>query len=373
MDIVKATEQYEDWLRGFIPLIDSDLKQKHAEMAADAFAFFRATVYRWVQLWDKHAGEEGVPSVLAVGDLHLENFGTWRDREGRLVWGLNDFDEATVLPYTADLIRHATSVHLAIHETDALAASFDRACESILAGYSEVIDRFLADGRASIEPIVLAEKYGWLERIAMDQAGAPGRFWHKVDDCEKLHASEIPADVTGYVADLMPEPDLEIHWRHRQAGLGSLGRQRYVGVARWEGGMVAREAKALAPSSWLWHAPNPAAPFTRYNEILDRAVRCPDPYFRQQDKWIVRRLAPDCIKLRLDHLPKTFEYEILNAMGREIGNVHAGSPDSLDAIAKDMRSRPHDWLEKISTQMSDHIRDDWKEWRDSEHSAGTHG
>ena len=31
---------------------------------------------------------------LSVGDLHVENFGTWRDSEGRLIWGINDFDEA---------------------------------------------------------------------------------------------------------------------------------------------------------------------------------------------------------------------------------------------------------------------------------------
>ena len=38
--------------------------------------------------------------VLSVGDLHFENFGTWRDKEGRLAWGINDFDEAFELSYT---------------------------------------------------------------------------------------------------------------------------------------------------------------------------------------------------------------------------------------------------------------------------------
>jgi uncharacterized protein (DUF2252 family) len=48
------------------------------------------------------------PQVLAVGDLYTENFGTWRDAEGRLVWGVNDLDEAHPLPYTNDLVRLAT-------------------------------------------------------------------------------------------------------------------------------------------------------------------------------------------------------------------------------------------------------------------------
>ena len=49
------------------------------------------------------------PSVLAVGDIHLENFGTWRDAEGRLVWGVNDYDEAAEMPYILDLVRLAVS------------------------------------------------------------------------------------------------------------------------------------------------------------------------------------------------------------------------------------------------------------------------
>jgi uncharacterized protein (DUF2252 family) len=54
------------------------------------------------------------PHILAVGDLHVENFGTWRDSEGRLIWGVNDFDEAYPLSYANDLVRLAVSAHLAV-------------------------------------------------------------------------------------------------------------------------------------------------------------------------------------------------------------------------------------------------------------------
>ena len=49
-------------------------------------------------------------------------------------------------------------------------------------------------------------------------------------------------------------PERGPHWRvaHRVAGLGSLGRERYVALADWHGGSVAREAKALAPSACVW-------------------------------------------------------------------------------------------------------------------------
>ncbi len=51
--------------------------------------------------------------MLAVGDIHVENFGTWRDAEGRLVWGVNDFDDAARMPYAIDIVRLATSAVLA--------------------------------------------------------------------------------------------------------------------------------------------------------------------------------------------------------------------------------------------------------------------
>src|SRR5437868_13651106 len=77
----------------------------------DPFSFFRATYYRWTQQFDAlDRSLSKAPVVLAVGDLHLENYGTWRDALGRLAWGINDFDEAFPLPYTNDLLRLATSV-----------------------------------------------------------------------------------------------------------------------------------------------------------------------------------------------------------------------------------------------------------------------
>jgi uncharacterized protein (DUF2252 family) len=96
--IKEATERYEAWLGQHLPLVPADLAAKHQRMAADVFSFLRATYYRWVQVWPETcAALAGAPRVLAVGDLHVENFGTWRDLEGRLIWGINDLDEAAPL------------------------------------------------------------------------------------------------------------------------------------------------------------------------------------------------------------------------------------------------------------------------------------
>jgi hypothetical protein len=109
-DIQQATVGYEAWLRRWVPLDDEDLDRKHAEMLTGAFAFLRATFYRWAECWPVVCPDlVTATKVLAVGDVHVENFGTWRDVEGRLVWGVNDVDEAAALPYTSALVRLAPS------------------------------------------------------------------------------------------------------------------------------------------------------------------------------------------------------------------------------------------------------------------------
>src|SRR5258707_761118 len=95
MNIHQATTSYEKWVSSCIPVDRHAIIFKHKQMAIGLFPFLRATFYRWAQIWREEAGDAATaPSLLAVGDLHLENFGTWRDTEGRLIWGINDFDEA---------------------------------------------------------------------------------------------------------------------------------------------------------------------------------------------------------------------------------------------------------------------------------------
>ena len=137
VDVVASTKAYESWLRRHVALIEADLELKHAEMARLKFAFLRATFYRWLQSWPETCTElDAAPRVLAVGDLHVENFGSWRDSEGRLAWGINDFDEAEVMPYTNDLVRLATSALLAA-ELDHWSLSEKTICDAILEGYVE--------------------------------------------------------------------------------------------------------------------------------------------------------------------------------------------------------------------------------------------
>src|SRR5580692_4444127 len=85
VDINEATSSYEKWMRSCATIISSDLRSKHEQMKESPFLFLRGSFYRWAQLWPSVCADLcDAPQVLAVGDLHVNSFGTWRDVEGRL-------------------------------------------------------------------------------------------------------------------------------------------------------------------------------------------------------------------------------------------------------------------------------------------------
>jgi hypothetical protein len=361
MNIVKATKQYEDWLRLHIRIVEPDLRIKHEQMAVALFPFFRATFYRWLQVWPKDCAELGrVPHILSVGDLHVENFGTWRDTDGRLVWGVNDFDEACMYPYTMDLVRLATSALLATRE-NRLAMKPKGSAAAILAGY----ERGMEEGG---RPFVLEENHDWLRAIAESKLRDPIVFWQKIDRLPAVKG-EIPESAREAIEHLLPEPGIRYRLARRVAGLGSLGRTRLVAIAEWRGGRVAREAKALLRSALQWLDPERAPAEILYGAILRRAVRCPDPYVQMRGHWIVRRLSPHCSRIELDALGSSRgELRLLEAMGKETANIHVGTEEKRRAILKDLRGRKGNWLLGAAQAMADAMEKDWRVWKERRQS-----
>ena len=353
MNIHEATRRYEIWLAEKIRVIKSDLEVKHELMARDPFSFFRATFYRWMQLFPELCPKAwSAPRVLAVGDLHVENYGTWRDAEGRLVWGINDFDEAFTLPYTIDLVRLAASAALAIKLNHLRFASAS-ACAALLDGYSEAL---AGGGR----PFVLSEEHAWLREAVTSRLRDPVMFWQKF---AALPSIKAPPLVAALLRRAMPERDLKFRIVHRRAGLGSLGRQRFTAIAFWDGGNIAREAKALLPSAAVW-AGGARDSRIYYTQMLQQSVRATDPFMSMRSGWILRRLAPYCSRIELQQLPPgPYAEKLLHVMGKELANVHLGSRDAIPAVRRDLRSRGSKWLHHTSATMVEATLKDWSEWQ----------
>lgn len=358
MNIVKSTRKYEDWLRQHTSVWEADLRLKHQHMKESLFMFLRATFYRWAQVWPEVcSGLAKAPKVLAVGDLHVENLGTWRDAEGRLIWGVNDFDEACELPFANDLVRLAASAALAIEENH-LSLSKKSACEAILEGYEQNL-------KAGGQPFVLEEEHGWLRRLAMNELRDPVHFWKKMDSLPPVKGT-IPATAVEALHHLLPEKEVTCKILRRVAGLGSLGHQRLVAIGEWHGGRIAREAKALVPSACYWADPDGGTPEIMCPAILSRAVRCPDPFVQLRGKWILRRLSPHCCRLELEAMPADRdELKLLAAMGAETANVHLGTPQRARDIQRYLRKQPASWLHSAAKDMAQAVEADWRAWKKS--------
>jgi uncharacterized protein (DUF2252 family) len=354
MNIQQATRKYETWLAGHINVLRADVRAKHEAMAEDAFSFLRATFYRWMQLFPALCPKTAsAPVLLAVGDLHVENYGTWRDAEGRLVWGVNDFDEVFPLPYTVDLVRLATSAWLAIEARHLLLGAAD-ACAAILDGYTEGM------GKGG-DPFVLSERNRFLRDAVTSRERDPVAFWKKFTSLKPL--ANVRAEVTAMLRQAMPERGLKFQVAHRLAGLGSLGRERFTALAEWRGGKIAREAKALLPSACAW-AGGLADNEIYYPRMLASAVRTPDPFLAVRNGWVLRRLSPYCSRIELTQLARSHDEErLLRAMGRELANVHLGSPRAVPAVRRDLRERKPKWLRLAAEAMLEATLKDWKDWR----------
>lgn len=355
MNVVKATRQFEDWLASRTTIVKKDLQLKHANMKAAVFPFLRATYYRWAQIWPEVCPDlDKAPQVLAVGDLHVENFGTWRDIDGRLIWGVNDFDEAHPMPFANDLVRLAVSAHLA-SEADHIQLKGKDICTAILDGY-------IANLRDHGNPFVLEECHDWLRKIAENELRDPIHFWGKMDALKEVKGP-VPVSAVDAIEHLMPARDLPYRLSHRVAGLGSLGHQRFVAVADWHGGRIAREAKALISSACYWAKGDEGPPEILYQTIITRAVRCPDPFVQLRGRWIVRRLSPHCSRIELAVLQaRGQELRLLEAMGAETVNIHLGTPSARKPILRFLEKQKGRWLHRAAEDMLQAVTKDWKDW-----------
>ena len=345
-----TTRAYEAWMGERIPIVVRDLRTKHRLLSESPFAFLRGTYYRWAEAFPvvcpKLAARTRVP---AVGDPHIENFGTWRDAEGRLAWGVNDLDEAHPLAWTADLVRLATSVRFAIADGD-LRIDPKPACAAIRDGYATALGQ---GGR----PFVLAEEHLWLGDLAANRLKKPGEFFRH------LRASTRPAtppkELSRLLRSALPAGAEQISFAARTAGVGSLGRPRWFAVGLSMGGFVAREAKSSLPSAHVFLTGETPAVDTQ-SQILAHAVRSRDPMLQYGHGWTIRRLPPSNARVEVAELSSARDrVRLLQAMGSEVANIHLADRKAAAVALRELGATRKSFLEESSAAMEQAVRHDF--------------
>ncbi|MFC4059321.1 DUF2252 domain-containing protein [Planomonospora corallina] len=145
-------------------------RRKFRKMAASPFAFYRGSACLfYADMTGAFADEAFLDArtsrVWIHGDLHAENFGTYMNASGVLVFNVNDFDEAYVGPYTWDLKRFAASVAL-IGYAKALS---DETISELVTGFARAylaeLNGIARGGDEAIGSLTLATTTGVLHRV----------------------------------------------------------------------------------------------------------------------------------------------------------------------------------------------------------------
>ena len=344
MSFIKDNRAYEAWLHDQCSVVEEDIVTKHRRMRKSAFIFLRATYFRWAKVIEALCPDLAkAPPVLAVGDTHIENFGIWRDAEGRLIWGLNDFDEAAVMPYPFDLVRLAVSARLADRGTE-----MQSIADYILAGYRQ--------GLRHARPTLLDQQETWMRRYVACTDKERRLFWREV---KNYPDAKPPQRLQIALRRSLPEEAELQRFASRIKGGGSLGRQRFVAIADWRGGLVLREAKALVPSAWDW-AHDMVDQKSQFLTLARGKYRANDPFLDVRDRFVIRRIAPDSRKVTLED-GRPFSPELLTAMGFDLGAIHAADAGAA-AVSEDFDNRPQKWLRKAAKTALRQVEADYATW-----------
>lgn len=134
----------------FAPLMAADpaaFRAKYRKMAADPHAFYRGSAclfYADVTDEEDAFVDEQTSAIWIHGDLHVENFGTYLNSGGRLVFDINDFDEAYLGHFTWDLRRFSASLALLGWQKALPAQDVERLVRLYLECYLGQVDRYVA-------------------------------------------------------------------------------------------------------------------------------------------------------------------------------------------------------------------------------------
>jgi len=217
------------------------LAMKYAKMAQSPFIFMRGACHLFHAALPAAPLLHRAPLAWSCGDLHFENFGSYKGDNRQIYFDINDFDEAALAPASWDLLRLLSSIrcgadelHISPDEARAVSQSCIAAYRQALArGKALWIEAETATGliRKLFDNLQNAKRRDFLDKRTVLQNGQRS---FRLDGIKALPASaEQKKRVAGFMqafARQQPDPQFftVLDIARRIAGTGSLGVERYV-------------------------------------------------------------------------------------------------------------------------------------------------
>lgn len=230
-------ERIEDYNQGRNP---ERLKNKYTAIRQNPFAFFRGTCHLFYEDWPQDSQLNNAPLVWICGDLHLENFGSYKGDNRLVYFDLNDFDESILAPCTWEIARFLTSVivgaqTLGVNSAEAMALChcfLDAYTDALLTGKARSVEAKTSEGMVK-DLLESLHKRSRKEHLNKRTKLKKGQRYFVLND--KNYAAVTEAQRTAVTtmvkswAAKQPNPQFYkvLDVAERIAGTGSLGLARY--------------------------------------------------------------------------------------------------------------------------------------------------
>jgi uncharacterized protein (DUF2252 family) len=371
------------------------LALKYRNMRANPFSFLRGTCHLFYERLPQAGALTAAPPAWLCGDLHLENFGSYKGDNRLAYFDQNDFDETALAPCTWDLLRLLTSILVATRsdgpESTKFGSPLAKACldayaNALAEGKVRWIERDTADGliRELLDAVSTRTRSAFLEmRTDIQRKQRHIRLdGHKALPVSRQQRERVFTFLEQFAGKQdNPEFFQPLDVARRIAGTGSLGVERYIILVRGKGspdGNYLLDLKEALPSALTPHteAPQPAweNQAERIITIQKQSQAIPMAFLNAvkigEKSFILRSLQPSEDRVRLNLKPRAMPVNtlLIQDMARITAWAHLRSSGRRDAANADelMDFASHrKWqksLLELSSACSEQTLHDWKEY-----------
>ena len=221
---------------------------KYQAMRTNSFVFFRGTCHLFYEDLAGNSVLNDTPPVWVCGDLHLENFGSYKGDNRLVYFDINDFDEAALAPASWEITRFLTSVlvgaaTLGVNQSEALILChcfLNSYTDALALGTARTVERGTAEGMVAdlLDSLKLRRRKDFLARRTEEKKGKRRLI------IDNKRTGAISSEERSLVESLMKnwaakQPNSEffklLDVGVRIAGTGSLGVKRYVLLVQGKG------------------------------------------------------------------------------------------------------------------------------------------
>ncbi|RTL44188.1 MAG: DUF2252 domain-containing protein [Burkholderiales bacterium] len=318
------------------------LRIKLAKMRASPFSFLRGTAHLFHARVRPRGALKTAPPAWCCGDLHLENFGSYKGDNRLAYFDLNDFDEAALAPAAWDPLRLLTSLWVAADELKLPPAAvaplarqmIDAYADALATGKAYWVERDTASGpvRDLLTALGDRQRADFLARRCEPPPTGRGFLRLRVDGKKALAASRTDQQQVRafmqHFASTQAHPGFYkvLDVARRIAGTGSLGLRRFIILVRGKGGPHGHyllDLKEIRPS------------------VLAPVSPCPQPRFADEAVRVV------AAQTRMQAVPMAF-LQPVRLDGRPF--VLRGLQPSEDRLdLAQLAARPRDLADALQT------------------------